>query len=88
MQAHTVLRSVVNKYADEPVLVLGGRPGDVPRVAEEWVNLKITFIAKHMDHLYPSIRYGFRNVYTTLDILSWDQRWIKIFRDCRANKKY
>lgn len=35
MQAHTVLRSVVNKYADEPVLVLGGRPGDVPRVAEE-----------------------------------------------------
>ncbi|EJD03270.1 HAD hydrolase [Fomitiporia mediterranea MF3/22] len=51
MQAHTVLKTVVEQYADKPVLVLGGRPGAIPQVAKE---------------------YGFRKVYTTLDILSWN----------------
>lgn len=37
MQAHTILRSVVDQYVDKPVLVLGGRPGAVPSVAEECV---------------------------------------------------
>ena len=35
MQAHTVLKSIVNEYIDKPVLVLGGKPGSVPAVAEE-----------------------------------------------------
>ncbi|THH06514.1 hypothetical protein EW145_g4037 [Phellinidium pouzarii] len=38
-------------FIDLPVLVLGGMPGAVPHVAEE---------------------YGFRKVYTTLDILAWN----------------
>lgn len=37
MQAHTILRSIVKEYANQPVLVLGGRPGAVPSVAEECV---------------------------------------------------
>ncbi len=37
MQAHTVLKSIVHEYTDKPVLVLGGRPGAVPRVAAEYV---------------------------------------------------
>ncbi|KLO09493.1 HAD hydrolase [Schizopora paradoxa] len=36
MQSHTVLKSIVHKYAEKPVLVLGGRPGAVPRVAAEY----------------------------------------------------
>lgn len=39
MQAHTVLKSVVDLYADKPVLVLGGRPGAVPQAAVEYGNL-------------------------------------------------
>ena len=34
IQAHTVLKTVVDKYADVPVLVLGGRNDDVRKVAE------------------------------------------------------
>ena len=34
IQAHTVLKTVVNKYADTPVLVLGGRNDDIRKVAE------------------------------------------------------
>lgn len=37
MQAHTVLKSIANEYADKPVLVLGGKPGAVPAVAKEYV---------------------------------------------------
>jgi len=36
IQSHTVLKSVVNKYADSPVLVLGGKLGDVRSVAESY----------------------------------------------------
>lgn len=36
IQAHTVLKTVVDKYADAPVLVLGGRNDDVRRVAEAY----------------------------------------------------
>lgn len=36
MQAHTVLKSIANEYADKPVLVLGGKPGAVPAVAKEY----------------------------------------------------
>ncbi|KAH9894895.1 HAD-like domain-containing protein [Cubamyces lactineus] len=50
LQAHTILKSVVHKYADKPVLVLGGRNDDVRKVAEG---------------------YGFKHVYTTLDVLAW-----------------
>ena len=39
MQAHTILKSVVAKYADAHVLCLGGTPGKVPGVAEEFVVL-------------------------------------------------
>ena len=34
IQAHTVLKTVVDKYADAPVLVLGGRNDDLRKVAE------------------------------------------------------
>ncbi|KAF7796076.1 hypothetical protein EIP86_007247 [Pleurotus ostreatoroseus] len=51
IQAHTVLKTVVDKYADEPVLVLGGRNDDLRKVAEG---------------------YGFKQVYTTLDVKAWD----------------
>jgi HAD superfamily hydrolase (TIGR01456 family) len=51
MQAHTVLKSIVQNYADVPVLVLGSKGDTLRRVAEG---------------------YGFRKVYTTLDILAWN----------------
>lgn len=35
MQAHTILKSIAHEYADKPILALGGRPGAIPRVAEE-----------------------------------------------------
>ncbi|KAJ8480740.1 hypothetical protein ONZ51_g6464 [Trametes cubensis] len=50
LQAHTILKSVVHKYENKPVLVLGGRNDDVRKVAEG---------------------YGFKHVYTTLDVLAW-----------------
>ncbi|GJE96802.1 HAD-superfamily hydrolase [Phanerochaete sordida] len=34
IQAHTILKTVVEKYANKPVLVLGGRNDDVRKVAE------------------------------------------------------
>ena len=34
LQAHTILKSVVHKYENKPVLVLGGRNDDVRKVAE------------------------------------------------------
>ncbi|KAF8550688.1 HAD-superfamily hydrolase [Imleria badia] len=52
IQAHTVLKSVVYKYADLPVLVLGGKGDTLRKVAEG---------------------YGFKHVYTTLDILAWNR---------------
>ncbi|KAG6378345.1 Haloacid dehalogenase-like hydrolase-domain-containing protein [Boletus reticuloceps] len=52
IQAHTVLKSVVHKYADLPVLVLGGKGNTLCKVAEG---------------------YGFKHVYTTLDILAWNR---------------
>ncbi|KAJ3534081.1 hypothetical protein NM688_g7188 [Phlebia brevispora] len=36
IQAHTVLKTVVHKYADHPVLVLGGRNDDIRKVAERY----------------------------------------------------
>jgi len=71
MQAHTVLKSVVHKYEDKPVLVLGGRPGDAPLVAAEYVvcSCNVYELNKPI-----TIRYGFRKVYTTLDILAWNRR--------------
>ncbi|KAG8996904.1 hypothetical protein FRB94_011004 [Tulasnella sp. JGI-2019a] len=50
VQAHTVLKGLKEQYADEPVLVLGGRLDNGRRVVES---------------------YGYRNVYTPLDILAW-----------------
>lgn len=38
VQSHTVLRSLAHKYADEPVLVLGGINDAVRKVAEERVS--------------------------------------------------
>ena len=35
MQAHTILKLDAQRYADRPVLVLGGRPGAIPAVAQE-----------------------------------------------------
>ncbi|GBE81065.1 HAD-like domain-containing protein [Sparassis latifolia] len=51
VQSHTVLKSVVDLYADHPVLVLGGKDDDIRRVAEG---------------------YGFKEVYTTLDVHAWN----------------
>ncbi|CCM05686.1 uncharacterized protein FIBRA_07917 [Fibroporia radiculosa] len=51
IQSHTILKTVAQDYADRPVLVLGGRNGEVRKVAEE---------------------YGFKNAYTTLDVLAWN----------------
>ncbi|TBU38601.1 HAD hydrolase [Dichomitus squalens] len=36
VQAHTILKSVVHKYADKPVLVLGGRNDEIRKVAEDY----------------------------------------------------
>ncbi|KAH9912591.1 hypothetical protein B0H21DRAFT_704254, partial [Amylocystis lapponica] len=36
IQAHTILKSVVKNYADVPVLVLGGRGGEIREVAEKY----------------------------------------------------
>ena len=36
VQAHTILKSVVKKYADKPVLVLGGRNDVVRKVAQSY----------------------------------------------------
>ncbi|RDB24812.1 putative CDP-alcohol phosphatidyltransferase class-I family protein C22A12.08c [Hypsizygus marmoreus] len=36
VQAHTILKSLSHKYADEPVLVLGGKLDAVRRVAEDY----------------------------------------------------
>jgi len=49
--AHTVLKSLASKYANEPILVLGGKNDDVRKVAES---------------------YGFKQVYTSLDVLAWN----------------
>ena len=35
MQAHTILKSQAHKYADKPVLVLGGNGDTLRKVAEE-----------------------------------------------------
>lgn len=51
VQSHTILKSVVHRYTDSPVLVLGGRNDDVRKVAEG---------------------YGFKQAYTTLDVLAWN----------------
>ncbi|KAF8995474.1 HAD-like domain-containing protein [Cyathus striatus] len=50
IQAHTILKTCVDKYADKAVLALGGKLNKVRQAAEY---------------------YGFKNVYTTLDVLAW-----------------
>ena len=35
MQAHTILKTTVDDFANKNILVLGGRPGSVPGVAVE-----------------------------------------------------
>lgn len=37
IQAHTILKSVVHKYADLPVLVVGGKYDVLRKVAEGYV---------------------------------------------------
>ncbi|THV06710.1 HAD hydrolase [Dendrothele bispora CBS 962.96] len=49
IQAHTILKDSVGKYADLPVLVLGGKGTELREVAHS---------------------YGFRKVFTSLDILA------------------
>lgn len=51
VQSHTVLKSVVHEYADQPVLILGGKDNEIREVAEN---------------------YGFKHVYTPLDIFAWN----------------
>lgn len=34
MQSHTILKTIAKKYANRPVLVLGGRTDEVRKVAE------------------------------------------------------
>ncbi|KAF5345366.1 hypothetical protein D9758_008501 [Tetrapyrgos nigripes] len=57
IQAHTILKEWVGKYADSPVLVLGGRGTEMRQVAErQAIPLQAS--------------YGFRKVYTPIDILA------------------
>ncbi|TCD62477.1 hypothetical protein EIP91_006825 [Steccherinum ochraceum] len=49
--AHTVLKAAASKFADDPILVLGGKNDEVRKVAES---------------------YGFKQVYTSLDVLAWN----------------
>ncbi|KAF5325758.1 hypothetical protein D9611_000075 [Ephemerocybe angulata] len=51
IQSHTILKKHARRFADEPILVLGGKLDTVRRVAEG---------------------YGFKRVYTTLDVLAWN----------------
>ncbi|KAF9652803.1 HAD hydrolase [Thelephora ganbajun] len=51
IQSHTILKSVVHRFHDKHVLVLGGRGNTLKSVANS---------------------YGFRKVYTPLDILAWN----------------
>lgn len=46
MQAHTIYKTVAHEYTDKPVLVLGGRPGAIPRVAEEYGS--VAFLLHHV----------------------------------------
>lgn len=36
IQAHTILKTLAKTYADQPVLVLGGKANQVQQVAEEY----------------------------------------------------
>ncbi|KAI0279514.1 HAD-hyrolase-like-domain-containing protein [Russula aff. rugulosa BPL654] len=56
MQSHTVLRSSTHKYANKPVLVLGGKD--------------ITLVTP--DSKTTGISYGLQQVYTTLDVKAWN----------------
>ncbi|KAL0072764.1 hypothetical protein AAF712_000527 [Marasmius tenuissimus] len=56
IQAHTILKDTVGKYADSPVLVLGGKNDELRHVAER--------------SSVPD--YGFKKVYTTPDVLLWN----------------
>lgn len=77
IQSHTVLKSVVHKYKDSTVLVLGGKGEDVRRVAEGyvyylWISLPSTF--PFILSYVTGHRYGFRKVCTTLDVHAWNPR--------------
>ncbi|KZP18676.1 HAD-superfamily hydrolase [Athelia psychrophila] len=52
LQAHTIFKAMAHKYADTPVLVIGGKNDVLRKVAEG---------------------YGFKQAYTTLDVLAWNE---------------
>ncbi|OCB86802.1 HAD hydrolase [Sanghuangporus baumii] len=53
MQAHTIYKTVAHEYADKPVLVLGGRPGAIPRVAEEYDTVLLLVVRTDMQQSRP-----------------------------------
>lgn len=69
MQAHTVLKKDVDRYHDKNVLVLGGKGDEVRRVAERYV-FKLAF--GRIALMTGNRSYGYKNVFTPLDVLAWD----------------
>ena len=63
-----MLKSVVHKYANEPVLVLGGVGDAVRKVAERYVR-QLTIVVPSYLAFYS---YGFKRAYTSLDVLAWN----------------
>jgi hypothetical protein len=70
MQSHTILKSSAHKYANKPVLVLGGKGDVLRKVAERWEkNILVS-----SDLKTTGISYGLRQVYTTLDVKAWNSK--------------
>jgi ribonucleotide monophosphatase NagD (HAD superfamily) len=69
IQAHTILKSIAHSYAEDPVLVLGGRPGVCRKLAEESEKSRC---ALRDEYSLQRFRYGFKNAYTSLDVLAWN----------------
>ena len=69
IQAHTILKTLVPKYTNSPVLVLGGKNDTVRLVAERYIR-SIPLVTMKYSILFPS--YGFGKAYTALDVLAWN----------------
>ncbi|KAI0033456.1 HAD-like domain-containing protein [Vararia minispora EC-137] len=67
VQAHTILRDHSREYADQDVLVLGGRRNGLRQVAES---------------------YGFKHVWTPLDIKAWDPQYVTDFSSKRISAAF
>jgi len=84
VQSHTIFRSMVPKYADKPILVVGGIGDNCRQIAEAWVSQSHTRTLFSLDAMTLNSaltmtvlvmtlddRYGFKHAYIPADILRW-----------------